>query len=82
MYSVGDIVTVREDLHAGHNYGAYSATELMSLLAGKDVEIRRVLREESDLYLIADSTCIWTPEMFQSADIEESDIPIETLLFG
>lgn len=86
-FSVGDIVTVRSDLEAGKYYrmddgGDDVATVDMAKMAGKQIEILAISDVGTYIARTDKQRRYWTDEMFESSDFEESDVPIESFLFG
>lgn len=71
-FKVGDTVTVRKDLKTGW-YGAELVVPEMLVLAGEEVEVKRICESDNTL-LIVGSTCNWTPEMFEE---KTSEITLE-----
>lgn len=72
MFKVGDTVTVRKDLKTGW-YGAELVVPEMLVLAGEEVEVKRICESDNTL-LIVGSTWNWTPEMFEE---KTSEITLE-----
>lgn len=62
-FKVGDTVTVRKDLKTGW-YGAELVVPEMLVLAGEEVEVKRICESDNTL-LIVGSTWNWTPEMLE-----------------
>lgn len=67
-FKVGDTVTVRKDLKTGR-YGAELVVPEMLVLAGEEVEVKRICESDNTL-LIVGSPWNWTPEMFEETSTE------------
>lgn len=67
-FKAGDTVTVRKDLKTGW-YGTELVVPEMLVLAGEEVEVKRICESDSTL-LIVGSTWNWTPEMFEETTSE------------
>lgn len=65
---VGDTVTVRKDLKTGW-YGAELVVPEMLVLAGEEVEVKRICESDNTLFIVG-STWNWTPEMFEGTSSE------------
>ena len=68
----GDRVTVRKDLKTGW-YGAELVVPEMLVLAGEEVEVKRICESDNTLFIVG-STWNWTPEMFEETP---SEVPEE-----
>lgn len=64
----GDTVTVRKDLETGW-YGAELVVPEMLVLAGEEVEVKRICESDNTLFIVG-STWHWTPEMFEETPSE------------
>lgn len=67
-FKVGDTVTVRKDLKTGW-YGAELVVPEMLVLAGEEVEVKRICESDNTLFIVG-SPWNWTPEMFEEATTE------------
>lgn len=86
-FSVGDLVTVRSDIEAGKYYRMDDGhddvvTVDMAKMAGKQIEILAISDVGTYIARTDKQRRYWTDEMFEFADFEESDVPIESFLFG
>lgn len=87
-YGIGDIVMVRPDLKYGERYTMEGpgrvddvVTADMEELAGKRIVITDIYGEK---YRARTRECErnWTDGMFCDPEYQESDVPIDQLLFG
>lgn len=67
-FKVGDTVTVRKDLKTGW-YGAELVVPEMLVLAGEEVEVKRICESDNTLFIVG-SQWNWTPEMFEETTTE------------
>lgn len=67
-FKVGDTVTVRKDLKTGW-YGAELVVPEMLVLAGEEVEVKRICESDNTLFIVG-SAWNWTPEMFEETSTE------------
>lgn len=87
-FNVGDIATVRRDIEAGKYYKMDDGhdddvvTADMAKMAGRQIEILAISSAGTYIARTDKQRRYWTDEMFESSDFEESDVPIESFLFG
>jgi len=76
-YSVGDIVTVRDDLICGKFYSGVSFVEGMKKYMGKKFIITS--RYDKHYYLDNSSYC-WSAAMFKNVDLKLENIDFDDVL--
>lgn len=87
-YRVGDQVMIRPDLEVGKSYPMEDGSDYWAVtmeMASWGGEIVTISEASEKYYSIKEHSFFWSDTMFEpldDAELEESDVAIEDLLFG